>query len=433
MAALTAAAFLVVPGSGAQAKDIIVHAGRLLDGTLRPVRSNISIVIKDDRIVSITDGFVDAAGAEIIDLSHQTVMPGFIEAHDHLVLTNDRDDEKPRMMSSGEAYVRLVRNAYAEIANGFTSTRDCGSHMVDMKVIKYSIAKGRLIGPRIWAALEPLGPVGGHSDPWNQEGGDTVSADEREHALVHGADDARDKVREHFMRGANLIKIMPSGGVSSLNDDPNALTMTYEEIKAVVDAAHALGLKVAAHAIGLEAIKASVRAGVDSIEHGIFVDADTLREMKAQGTFFDPTVLTAYVKLEAVRANPSVYDPRVVAKGLKAWPLQIAVAETAHKMGVKIVMGTDQSSLGAGANKADGIIRLVQAGLTPQEAIVAATGTNADLIGSKDIGVIEAGRYADIIAIDGDPLVRIEAVRNVQFVMKGGKVFKDHGQMAALP
>lgn len=413
----------------ADAGQIVIHAGELLDGTMAPPRKSVSIVIEGERIVAIQDGFINPAGAAVIDLSQQTVLPGLIEAHDHLGFSNDLYDLPNRRATKGDAVIDVIRNAYAEIESGFTSTRDCGTYNVDLKSVQYAIARGRLVGPRIWTALEPLGPVGGHSDPENQFEAPTATAEEREHALVRGPIDAREKVREHFARGANLIKIMPSGGVSSLDDDPHQLTMSFEEIKAVVEAAHALGLKVAAHAHGLEAVNASIQAGVDSIEHGTFADEHAFKEMKARGIFLDPTITVSYLKFEMGKAHPEHFDPRVLAKGMKAWPLAIDAAATAHRLGVKIAMGTDQSSLGTGQNKAVGIARLVQAGLSPQEALVAATGSNAELIGSQDIGVIAVGRFADIIAVSSDPLKQIDVLQHVRFVMKGGEIFKRDGVM----
>jgi imidazolonepropionase-like amidohydrolase len=413
----------------ASAKDVVIHAGRFLDGTLARPRAKVSILVHDDRIVSVTDGYTAPDGAQVVDLSDETVLPGLIDMHSHLGYIVEDDEDELHFSRGQAAEINVIRNAYHDLSTGFTSLRDVGTNGVDFKPIMLAIAKGRLVGSRIWPSLEPLGPAGGHSDPWNDQ--EVVPAELREQSIIRGPIDAVEKVRDHVRRGAKIIKIMPSGGVSSMNDNPHAQLMTYDEIKAVVDTAHTLGVKVAAHAHGLEAIRSCVRAGCDSIEHGTYGDEAVFKEMKAKGIYLDPTLTVAAWKYEMGKAHPEFFDPRVLAKGMKSWPVAIAAATRAHAVGVKIVMGTDESALGKGIPKAMGITRLVEAGLTPQEAIVAATGNAADLMGSPDIGVLAAGRLADIIAVKGDPIADTTVLLNVDFVMKDGIVYKRDGHMVA--
>lgn len=425
---IVAGALLSMGSVSAAAKDVIIHAGTLIDGTMAPPRTHVSIRITDDRIVAVEDGFTAAPGAEVIDLSGATVLPGMIDMHTHLFHVTEASEVKNHYEAGNEAVINVLRNAYHDLSTGFTSVRDVGTWGVDFRPIIRAIADDRVVGARIWPSLEPLGPAGGHSDPWNF-GMDGVSSETREMSLVRGPIDAAEKVREHARRGAKVIKIMPSGGVSSLDDNPHAMVMTYEEIKAIVDTAHGLGLKVAAHAHGLDAIKACVRVGCDSIEHGTYADEEALKEMKRKGIYLDPSPLVAAWKYETGLAHPEFFDRRVLEKGMKTWPVVIGVTAKAQAVGVKMVLGTDQSALGKGLPKAMGIKRLVEAGMTPQQAIVAATGNAADLLGSSDVGVIAAGRLADIIAVGGDPLRDITILQSVDFVMKGGTVYKKDGAM----
>lgn len=425
---LAAGLALATGSAPAMARDVVIHAGVLIDGTMAPPRKQVSIRIHDDRIVAVEDGYGDARGGQLIDLSDATVLPGMIDMHTHLFHVTEENEDKAQYELGTEAVINVLRNAYNDLSNGFTSVRDVGTWGVDFKPIIRAIAEERLAGARIWPSLEPLGPAGGHSDPWNisMEG---VSSELRERSLIRGPIDAAEKVREHARRGAKVIKIMPSGGVSSLDDNPHLTTMTDAEIKAIVDTAHALGLKVAAHAHGLEAIKACIRAGCDSIEHGTYADDATLRDMKRVGMYLDPSPLVAAWKYETGLAHPEFYDPRVLAKGMKTWPVVVGVTAKAQAVGVKMVLGTDQSALGKGLPKAMGIKHLVDAGMSPQQAIVAATGNAADLLGSADVGVITNGRFADIVAVKGDPLADVTILQSVDFVMKGGTVYKRDGAM----
>jgi imidazolonepropionase-like amidohydrolase len=415
---------------GARAEDLVIHAGALIDGLSDKPRHQVSIVIHDDRISEVAEGFVTRNGFRTIDLSNKTVLPGLIDAHVHLQDIPEKTPGANRLMSTGDTYVVVLRNAYRAVESGFTSVRDVGSH-TDLPGIDRGFRTGVLIGPRIWSSLEPLGPVGGHSDPENGLP-DQISIADRETLLIRGPVDAVDKVRDHIRRGAKVIKLMPGGGVSSLNDDPNNLTMTDEEMKAAVEAAHALGIKVAAHAHGLKSINHAILAGVDSIEHGTLADAESYRLMREHGVVLVPTLSIGAWRMRILKENPGQFSPQTQAKALAVLPLGPRNVAAAYKAGVRIAVGTDVSALQGGMPEAGEFALLVSAGMSPMDAIFAGTRNAAGLIGSKDIGAVEAGRYADLIAVDGDPLRDITELQRVNFVMKGGQVLKVDGRMRPL-
>jgi len=427
----TAAALAIatVLGAGtACAKDMVIHAGKLIDGASPTPRTNVSIIIEDERITGVQDGFVTPQGAEVIDLSDETVLPGFIEAHDHPSSTGDRRPLNRFVQSEGDAVITAVRSAKRTLGMGFTTVRDAGSGPLTLPAVSRAIVAGEIVGPRYWPALEPLGPTGGHSDRLNGLRPE-ISIAGRDAGIVDSPEEGRIKVREHHRRGAKVIKIMPSGGVGSIGDDPHHMTMTYDEIKAIVDAAHELGMKVLAHAHGKKAIDTAIRAGVDSIDHGTYSDDESYRLMKEHGTFLVPTLLVADAIYQHAIESPETLPPTVAEKAIAVTPTMIGNAGRAYEAGVKIALGTDQGAL-SGRNKAEEFALLVKAGLPPIEAIFAGTRNAAELLGdTANVGSVQAGRYADIVAVKGDPLADIAVLQHVDFVMKGGEVLKRNGTM----
>jgi imidazolonepropionase-like amidohydrolase len=412
----------------ASARDMVIHAGRLIDGVSRTPMQQMSILIHDDRITAVQKGFVTPPGAEVIDLSKETVLPGLIEGHDHISSTGDRTPIQRFFDTEGDAVINAVVNARIELGWGFTTVRDVGSGLYEGPALRRAIERGEVIGPRLWTAMEPLSVTGGHSDRNNglRPGLDMPDS---ESSIVSGADSGRDQVRLHRRRGATLIKIMPSGGVASIGDDPNAMTMSDEEMTAIISTAHELGLKVAAHAHGKKAIDHAVIDGVDSIEHGTYADAESYKLMKEHGTFLTPTLLVADEIYQTALHHPERLPPTVAEKALAVTPTMLGNAGRAYRAGVKISFGTDQSA-SSGRKKAEEFALLVKAGLPPMEAIFTATRNASQLIGDpQDIGSVQPGRYADIIAVSGDPLADITELQRVQFVMKGGTVYKQGGRM----
>ena len=421
----TAALFAVV-AMPAIAKDVAIHAGTLIDGTDAAPRHQVTILIHDDRIVSVTPGYSDPAGAEMIDLSGATVLPGLIDTHVHITGQFDGGDPVREMVTQTDLDAAYKTPAYARatLEAGFTSVRDVGGSTDLVVAMKRAIASGEIAGPRMWVSGAPLGPTGGHGD--DRSGLDpALSQPEWTEGIVDGVDSAIRIVRDHRRRGADLIKIMPSGGVMSIGDDPTLQLMSDDEIKAVVETAHSLNMKVAAHAHGKQAIDRAIALGVDSIEHGTYADAESYKLFKAHGTYFVPTMLVGEKVFQHAKAHPEDLNPSTVEKTMTVVPYMQKNLHDAYAAGVKIAFGTDTFGMSRHGENAQEFAIMVRAGMTPMDAILAATANAADLIGdTKDIGSIQPGRYADIIAVTGDPLADVKVLENVGFVMKGGVVYK---------
>jgi imidazolonepropionase-like amidohydrolase len=419
-------------GSQASAKDIVIHAGHLIDGVTKTEQGPSSILIHDDRIVSVQTGYATPAGAEVIDLSNETVLPGLIDAHDHItqsfhggdpirnaVTRTDFDDE-----------IDAVNNARAELMAGFTTIRDVGASTPVIIALKKAVNQGEIPGPRMWVAGSPLSPTGGHGDAANGLDPELSHPGWTEN-IVDSPEAARRVVREHKRAGVDLIKILPSGGVMSIGDDPRLQLMDDDEIKAVVETAHNLGLKVAAHAHGEVAINHAIELGVDSIEHGSYADAASYKLFKEHGTYLVPTMLVGAKVYQHAKDHPEDLNPSTAAKALIIGPMLQKNVHDAYAYGVKIAFGTDTFGMSDHGQNAQEFALMVKAGMPPAEAIWSATHNGADLIGDlPDIGSVQAGRYADIVAVDGDPYADVTTLERVKFVMKGGHVYK-RGGMAA--
>jgi imidazolonepropionase-like amidohydrolase len=412
--------------SPAQAKDIVVHAGTLLDGLSATPRHEISIVIKDDKITDIQAGYISPTGAEIVDLSKATVMPGFIDCHVHVSQRSPGgENEIEYRVTHNEIDVALNAAKFVRemLLQGFTSARDVGGGDATVS-LRNAINEGSVPGPRLWVSLEPMGPTAGHGD--ERSGFDAgYSHPGWENGIVDTPDMGKLRVREHKRRGADLIKMMPSGGIASVGDDPHRMLMTDDEMKAVVDTAHALGMKVAAHIYPADAIKHAVMAGVDSVEHGSFADTEAYALMKQHGTYLVPTLTVYDVFYRAASDHPDMLPPGTAAKELANDLKPIQNFPNALKAGVKIAYGTD---IGEGDHAREFIL-LTKATMAPADALFAATRNAADLIGVSDkVGSIQPGRFADIVAVAGDPMKDVQEFEKVRFVMKGGVVYKQDGE-----
>src|SRR5665213_747146 len=411
------------------AKDFVIHAGTLLDGVNAAPQRQVSIIIHDDRIVALQRGFTSPAGAEVIDLSDATVMPGFIDCHVHIsARLPGRTNATEYQLSHNDIDRALDAAVFVRqmLQQGFTSARDVGGGD-ETVAVRNAINDGKIPGPRLWVSLEALGPTAGHGDPHNGLDAALMHAG-WENGIVDSPDEARLRVREHKRRGATVIKLMPSGGVASTGDDPNQQLMTNEEMRAAVETAHSLGLKVAAHLYPPAAIENAVRAGIDSVEHGSFATAQTFALMKMHGTYLVPTLTVYDIFYTAARDHPELLTPGTAAKELANDLLPKRNLPLAIKSGVKIAYGTD---IGEGDHAMEFAL-LIANGMTPAEALFAATRNAADLIGdSERIGSVRAGRYADLIATSADPLNDPEQFKQVKFVMKGGVIYRRAG--SALP
>ncbi len=407
------------------AQDTIVHAGTLIDGISATPQHDVSIRIHDERIVAISPGFTSAAGVEVIDLSHATVLPGFIDCHIHISSklpsrTNATEDWLTH--SDIDRAFDAALFARQMLQQGFTSARDVGGGD-ETVALRDAISDGKAIGPRLWVALEPLSPSAGHGDPRSSVDA-ALDHPGWSNGIVDSPDEARKRVREHKRRGADLIKLLPSGGIASTGDDPRAQLMTNDEMRVAVETAHGLGMKVAAHLYPAGAIENAVRAGVDSVEHGSFATAQTFSLMKEHGTYLVPTLTVYDVFYAVARDHPELLTPGTAPKELANDLLPKKNLPLALKSGVKIAYGTD---IGEG-NHAQEFELLTANGMSAMQAIFAATRNAADLIGAADrIGSVQAGRYADLVAVVGDPLADPATLQHVQFVMKGGVIYRAGG------
>lgn len=437
LTAVLAAAFALGLSTAVPAKDVVIHAGRLIDGISRQPRAQMSILIKDERITAVQSGFVTPAGAEVIDLSNATVLPGLIDAHQHIGSSTPSYATNVSLLARSEAdeTLKMEANAQTILQQGFTSIRVPGAaDGVDI-ALKRAINSGYIIGPRMWVASVPICPTAGHCDGRSSKDFDAPNLNEK-YNFVDSPEEAVKAVRLNKLRGADFIKIMPSGGAGSVSDDPKRQLMTNEEIKAAIDTAHSLGLKVAGHIMGNEAINNSIRLGIDSVEHGSYGDAVSYKLYKEHGAYLVPTLAVSARGEELVQQHPESMDPYQVKKRHEVHMVHQTNFTNAYKAGVKIAFGTDLS-VSSGAPKyrmlAVEFEFMVQDGMPPMECIIAATASAADLIGdSEDIGSIQPGRYADVVAVAGDPLEDVKELQKIQFVMKGGVVYRRDGKSTVI-
>jgi len=416
--------FLVGVSAWAQAPGrIVIRAGKLLDVRSGKTLLDQAIVIEGDKIVTVGAEAKPSASDTVIDLHNATVVPGLIDAHTHL--TGDPKDagyeslgiSVPRQALTG------ARNARITLEAGFTTVRNVGAEAFTDVALRDAINAGDVPGPRMRVSGPALGITGGHCDnnllaPEYHSSGDGVA---------DGVEGVQHKVRENIKYGVDLIKICATGGVLSHGDDPQASQYTLEEMKAIVADAHRLGRKVAAHAHGAQGILWASEAGVDSIEHGSYIDDAAIAEMKKNGTYLVPTLYLADWFLENAER---VHVPmEMINKGQVVMPIARKNIAHAFASGVKVAFGTDAAVYPHGLNAREFAV-MVKLGLTPLQAIQSATINAADLLGWADKeGAIEPGKWADIIAVDGDPLQDVTALEHVKFVMKGGAVVKnDYGK-----
>jgi imidazolonepropionase-like amidohydrolase len=417
-----------LPANKPAPKTVYIRAGRLFDGTSDTLRQNAVIIVQDDRIQSVVTEGRSAVppGADVIDLSHATVLPGLIDCHTHLGSRADRYNEIYRFKDTpfNRAFAAVV-NARKTLEAGFTTVRDVGSLPFMAVDLRNSINEGLVPGPRIVASGPAISITGGHGDlnNYSPQTRVTMFPDERNFQIADGVDQVRHVVRAQVKYGVDVIKILATGGVLSKGDSPGAPQFSFDELKTAAEEAHMAGRKIAAHAHGTQGIKNAILAGIDSIEHASLIDDEGIRLAKEHGTYLvmdiynDDYILTKAVEFGLPQEN--VDKEKMVGR------LQRENFQKAVQAGAKMAFGTDAGVYPHGDN-AKQFAYMVKFGMTPAQAIHAATTNAADLIGrSKDVGSIEAGKYADIIAVSADPLVDVRVLENVGFVMKGGVVYKD--------
>ncbi|HUQ32611.1 MAG TPA: amidohydrolase family protein [Pyrinomonadaceae bacterium] len=410
-----------------QPKRILIRAGRLLDVRTGRVLTDQAILIEGDRIKEVGAAQVVAghapAGAEVIDLQNATVLPGLIDAHTHLTGNPEQIGYSSLGMSVPREALYGARNARRTLEAGFTTVRNVGAGGFSDIALRDAINDGDIPGPRIDASGPAIGVTGGHCDENLLAPQFHYSSD----GVADGVPGVMQKTREIVKYGADVIKICATGGVLSKGDSPGAEQFSDEEIRAIVTEAHRLERKVAAHAHGASGIKQAVLAGVDSIEHGSFINDEDIALMKARGVYLVPTLYLADWFMEnAERLN---IPPFIMEKAKMVLPTARINISRAFKAGVKVAFGTDAAVYPHGLNGREFAV-MVKLGLTPVQAIQAATVNAADLLGwSNRVGSIEAGRFADIIAVTGDPTKDVTELERVRFVMKGGMVVKNEGSM----
>jgi imidazolonepropionase-like amidohydrolase len=404
--------------TAAASKTVVVRAGHLLDVKTGKTLSNQTIVIQGDKIASVGSDAQIPAGAEVVDLSNATVLPGLIDAHTHLTMTTNFGYSTLAISIPREA-LDGARNARVTLEAGFTTVRNVGARGFTDVALRDAINAGDVPGPRMLVSGPPLSITGGHCDedllPFEWHAQSEGAAD--------GIEAVQHKTREIIKYGADLIKICATGGVLSHGDNPQASQYTLEEMKAIVADAHRLGRKVAAHAHGAQGILWASEAGVDSIEHGSYIDDAAIAEMKKNGTYLVPTLYLADWFLQ--NAERIGTPPELIAKGREVMPAARKNVARAFAAGVKVGFGTDAAVYPHGLNAHEFAV-MVKLGLTPLQAIQAATINDADLLGWSDrVGTLEPGKWADIVAVDGDPLADVTTLERVKFVMKGGEVVRN--------
>jgi imidazolonepropionase-like amidohydrolase len=401
-----------------------LHCGHLLDSINGRMLGATTVVIEAGRIREVTPGGAAPAGAREIDLSTQTCLPGLIDSHVHLTMEYNKSTYSTTFRWNVADYaIRSTVFARRTLMAGFTTVRNLGDGANESVALRNAINDGVIVGPRIFTAGQAIGSTGGHADPTNGYRMDLAGNPGPEVGIINSADDAVKAVRQHYKQGDDVIKIMPSGGVMDEGTNGDNAQMTLEEIKAVVQTAHDYGFVVGAHAHGAEAIRRAVVGGVDSIEHGTYMNADDMKLMIEHGTWFVPTIIAGdWVARQA--KIPGYYPPQVAAKALAIGPLIQATAGRAYKAHVKIAFGTDAGVYPHGDN-AHEFELMVDAGMPQMFVLQAATINAAQLLKrDKDLGSVTAGRYADVVAVDGNPLTDISLMKKVAFVMKEGVVYK---------
>ncbi|WP_426060917.1 amidohydrolase family protein [Hymenobacter sp. B1770] len=421
-----AAAALLLTAPAAFAQKTYLHCGRLLDVRSGKLLNQQTIVVEKDRIVAVQSGYTAASGGQdkVINLENRTVLPGLIDCHVHVEGETSKDNFiKDLTQNPADVAYEAIAHVNKTLMAGFTTVRDLGGSGVNVS-LRNAINRGQVVGPRIITAGKAISGTGGHMDPTNGYRLNLMGVPGPAEGIVNGPDQARQAVREQYKRGADLIKIASTGGVLSVAKDGSAPQMTEAEIRAVVETARDLGLAVACHAHGAEGMKRAVRAGVTSIEHGTLMDDETMKLMKKMGTWYVPTITAGKSVADSAAKNPNYYPPLVTPKALAIGPKLQGTFGRAYKAGVKIAFGTDAAVFRHGANALE-FGYMTEAGMPATEAIRSATLSAAEVLGrSSDLGTLEAGKFADIIAVDGNPLQDISAMMRPVFVMKAGTTYR---------
>jgi imidazolonepropionase-like amidohydrolase len=421
LAALSLTSAVIAQPSAPARTRTLIRAGHLLDVHTGKLLDSQTIVVSGDSIASIAPTSATPAGASdtVIDLGSLTVLPGLIDVHTHITMNSEFDPYKELTNTDAKEAINGVVNARTTLLAGFTTIRNVGADGYTDVDLRDAINAGQVPGPHMLVSGPPLGITGGHCD----DNLLPVSYHQVGEGVADGIAAVQQKVRQNIKYGADLIKICATGGVLSKGDDPQASQYTLEEMKAIVADAHRLGRKVAAHAHGAQGILWASEAGVDSIEHGSYINDEAIAEMKKNGTYLVPTVYLEDWMLE--KGNlPALYHQKMIDVSA------VAKHNIQHAMesGVKIAMGTDAAVYPHGLNAHELDVYVNQLHMAPLAAIQSATLNAADLLGwTNHTGSLDAGKWADIIAVDGNPIADVKLLQDVKFVMKAGVVYKGGG------
>jgi len=417
-------------------QTIALKAARMFDGKSNALIQNGVVIVQGDKIVDAGSNLQIPSGVEVIDLGEATLSPGFMDAHTHLTADFSGNYNERRLqqldLNVSEQAIRATAFARATVEAGFTTVRDLGSRFVASHefvdvALRNSINKGIIVGPRMLVATKGIGATGGHFDPTSGFR-DFLFGREPDYTdgIANGPDEIRKAVRFEVKNGADVIKAAVSGGVLSLADEVDTPQLTPAEMAALVDESHRLRKKVAVHCHGDQAAREAIEAGVDSIEHGSFMKAETVTMMKKRGTFLTPTLIASEWIMSKIDDYPQVLQLKAKA----ATAARSEMFRNAVKMGVKISFGTDAAVYPHGQNAKEFKL-MVDLGMTSIDALKSATANDAELLGiAQKVGTLEKGKLADVIAMPGDPTSDITASEHVSFVMKEGKIVRQ-GQPAA--
>jgi len=405
------------------AQKTYIWCGMLIDGIADEPKKNMTIVIEKNKIVAVESGYSTmGANDKTIDLKTKTVTPGWIDCHVHLSHETNPNVYLERFQLNDVDYAyRSVIFSKKTLMAGFTTVRDAGGAIVIS--LKKAINQGLIDGPRIIAAGTPIGSTGSHGDPTNGYRSDLMGDPGPRIGIANGVDECIKAVRQRYKEGSDVIKIMATGGVLDVSTNGSGAQYTEEEMKAIVQTAKDYGLKVMAHAHGAEGIKRALRAGVISIEHGTLMDDECIELFKKYNAWYVPTIIAGKSVSDSAKI-PNYYPPVVAKKAIEIGPKLQTTFARAYKAGVKIAFGTDAGVYKHGNNWLE-FTYMIEAGMKPMDAVKTATINAAELLGLKDqLGSIEAGKLADIVAVDGDPLKDPKSFGKVVFVMKDGVVYK---------
>jgi imidazolonepropionase-like amidohydrolase len=406
------------------AQKTYIQCGKLIDGISNTAQTQVTIVVEGKLITEIQKGYTTGGATDkVIDMKTKTVMPGLIDCHVHL----ESQFSKNTLLEGftlTDADIAFRSTVYAKrtLMAGFTTVRDLGGSGVNISLRK-AIERGLVDGPRMLTAGRAISASGGHMD--NSDGFRDDAFNHKmgpDDGVADGRDELVKAVRLQIKRGSDVIKIASTGGVLDLSENSSGAEFTIDEIKAVVETAKDYGLKVACHAHGAEGVKRAILAGVASIEHGTLMNEEDMELAKKYGTYYVPTLLPCHSVADSAKV-PGYFPPVIARKAIEIGPKGQATFAKAYKLGVKIAFGTDAGVYPHGKNYLE-FQYMVEGGMPPMEAIKAATTSAADLLGIADkTGSISTGKFADIIAVDGDPLSDIKVMKNVSFVMKEGKTY----------